>query len=204
MSDRKFLAVSYTERDEAKALGAKWDSTAKQWYVPDGVEESLFAKWSSKKRPAEGMLAPTFNKFFKPVPAFDFGRPLDTYIKIACYQMLVHLLGQSIAGSIFGEKTVPPTTLLVQGTKLAIESITEDPASPAAIVVKAGGRQFILYMHYVTLRNRLEYTKSGNISEDLYQVDLLRTLNQKIMDALELKVFVKDDKDQAVELQFSW
>ena len=29
--DRTFLAVPYAEKDDAKALGAKWDRQAKAW-----------------------------------------------------------------------------------------------------------------------------------------------------------------------------
>jgi hypothetical protein len=42
---RMDLSVPYSEKDEAKKLGAKWDPTAKLWYVPDGVEAAPFARW---------------------------------------------------------------------------------------------------------------------------------------------------------------
>lgn len=38
MGDRTYLAVPYREKDEAKALGAKWDKEAKSWYAPPGVD----------------------------------------------------------------------------------------------------------------------------------------------------------------------
>ena len=43
--DRTFLAVPYAEKDDAKALGAKWDRQAKAWYVPVGVELEAFQSW---------------------------------------------------------------------------------------------------------------------------------------------------------------
>jgi hypothetical protein len=41
----KMLKVPYAEKDEAKALGARWNSARKSWYVPDGVDEGPFARW---------------------------------------------------------------------------------------------------------------------------------------------------------------
>ena len=42
------IAVPYTERMEAKALGAKWDKEAKSWYVPQGGDLGLFERWTPK------------------------------------------------------------------------------------------------------------------------------------------------------------
>src|SRR5262249_30595377 len=43
--DRQYLVVQYGERDQAKALGAKWDWREKLWYVgPQGNREAV-AKW---------------------------------------------------------------------------------------------------------------------------------------------------------------
>lgn len=39
------LNVPYKQKDEAKRLGAKWDSTKKVWYVPDGLDPSPFQVW---------------------------------------------------------------------------------------------------------------------------------------------------------------
>ncbi|EPY00145.1 zincin-like metallopeptidase domain-containing protein, partial [Magnetospirillum fulvum] len=43
-----FLAVPFAEKEQAKALGAKWDRKAKAWYVPDGLDAAAFARWSGK------------------------------------------------------------------------------------------------------------------------------------------------------------
>nr|WP_232102429.1 DUF5710 domain-containing protein [Stutzerimonas stutzeri] len=32
------MKVPFAEKDEAKALGARWDPQAKVWYVPEGNE----------------------------------------------------------------------------------------------------------------------------------------------------------------------
>ena len=39
------LKIPYFEKQTAKALGARWDSARKTWYVPPGVDINLFARW---------------------------------------------------------------------------------------------------------------------------------------------------------------
>lgn len=41
----KYLDCPFDEKDECKKLGAKWDPSVKKWYVPDGLDIQLFAKW---------------------------------------------------------------------------------------------------------------------------------------------------------------
>ena len=43
--ERTYLAVPYDGKDEAKALGAKWDRAEKSWYVPAGVPLESFTPW---------------------------------------------------------------------------------------------------------------------------------------------------------------
>lgn len=63
--ERTYLDVPYKQKDEAKALGAKWDTGARSWYVPDGVDAAHFSKWlqqpAEQKQQAETveMKAPT-------------------------------------------------------------------------------------------------------------------------------------------------
>lgn len=40
-----FLTVPFAEKDQAKALGARWNAAQKKWYVPDGVDSTAFEKW---------------------------------------------------------------------------------------------------------------------------------------------------------------
>ena len=42
---RTELDVPFSHKEEAKALGAKWDRTKKIWYVPSGVDPEPFAEW---------------------------------------------------------------------------------------------------------------------------------------------------------------
>lgn len=40
-----YLNVPFAEKNEAKALGAKWDPTERAWYVPEGRDAAPFARW---------------------------------------------------------------------------------------------------------------------------------------------------------------
>ena len=39
------LNILYADKEAAKALGARWDSIRKTWYVPPGVDINLFGRW---------------------------------------------------------------------------------------------------------------------------------------------------------------
>lgn len=39
------LQVPFAQKDEAKKRGAQWDNNSKVWYVPEGVDPSLFKQW---------------------------------------------------------------------------------------------------------------------------------------------------------------
>lgn len=40
-----YLTVPFKEKDSAKALGARWDGSARRWYVPAGLSLTPFAEW---------------------------------------------------------------------------------------------------------------------------------------------------------------
>lgn len=40
-----YIDVPYKEKEEAKALGAKWDRKEQSWYVPPNVDSAPFSKW---------------------------------------------------------------------------------------------------------------------------------------------------------------
>ncbi|WEJ63742.1 exodeoxyribonuclease VII large subunit [Thiomicrorhabdus lithotrophica] len=42
-----FLEVPFREKDQAKALGARWDAVSKRWYVPEALQNEIdsFQKW---------------------------------------------------------------------------------------------------------------------------------------------------------------
>jgi len=44
-----FLVVPFAEKEDAKALGARWDAASKKWYVPSDKELTLFTRWMPKQ-----------------------------------------------------------------------------------------------------------------------------------------------------------
>jgi len=44
-AERHYLKTDWNDREEVKALGAKWDAQEKLWYVPQGMDAAPFAKW---------------------------------------------------------------------------------------------------------------------------------------------------------------
>jgi exodeoxyribonuclease VII large subunit len=40
-----YLTTSFQEKEQVKSLGAKWDVTAKKWYVPEGIDLAPFKNW---------------------------------------------------------------------------------------------------------------------------------------------------------------
>ncbi len=39
------LSVPFSEKEQAKKLGARWDPEQKHWWIPPGVERAPFARW---------------------------------------------------------------------------------------------------------------------------------------------------------------
>lgn len=44
-SKRRYLAVPYAEKNQARELGARWDKSAKAWWIGASVDPAPFAKW---------------------------------------------------------------------------------------------------------------------------------------------------------------
>lgn len=44
-ASRTYLNVPYSEKDQAKGLGARWDPDQKKWYVPEGKNLEPFNRW---------------------------------------------------------------------------------------------------------------------------------------------------------------
>ena len=53
------LKVPFNEKDQAKALGARWNAEAKLWYVPQGVDAAPFEKWVTSTTNAGANIPPT-------------------------------------------------------------------------------------------------------------------------------------------------
>ncbi|MDD5462740.1 MAG: DUF5710 domain-containing protein [Methylococcales bacterium] len=44
---KTYLNVPFAQKDEARALGARWDAANKKWFVPADKDITLFAKWQA-------------------------------------------------------------------------------------------------------------------------------------------------------------
>lgn len=44
--ERVSIQVPFKEKEEAKALGARWDRQQQSWYLPPGVDPTPFAQWA--------------------------------------------------------------------------------------------------------------------------------------------------------------
>lgn len=45
------LQVPFSQKDEARRLGARWDGKRKTWYVPGGLDPRIFDQWLPKPQP---------------------------------------------------------------------------------------------------------------------------------------------------------
>ena len=79
-----FLKVPFAEKDEAKALGARWNGERKSWYVPDGKPTEPFERW----------LAPGGADF---VPAKAAAAPKAKPASVDSY------VGKSVVGKLYQE-----------------------------------------------------------------------------------------------------
>jgi phage/plasmid primase-like uncharacterized protein/antirestriction protein ArdC len=58
LDERHYINVSYDDRNEAKAVGAKWDRNAKSWYVAKDSDLNLVAKWDKPAPTPENGVSP--------------------------------------------------------------------------------------------------------------------------------------------------
>jgi len=55
------LNVPFSEKEEAKKLGAKWDADKKVWYIPDGIPSSALSRWMTEEDDKECLTSVTSN-----------------------------------------------------------------------------------------------------------------------------------------------
>lgn len=56
-----YLVTAYADKDQVKALGARWDPARRQWYVPAGRDMAPFTSWLP-----EGAAAPAAGEALAP------------------------------------------------------------------------------------------------------------------------------------------
>ncbi|WP_415717726.1 zincin-like metallopeptidase domain-containing protein [Maridesulfovibrio sp.] len=77
---KTWLKVPFSEKNQAKQLGAKWDQLEKMWFAPEGEDVQKFAAWlpenkagaQQKEKPQEPRLAP--EKTYLNVPYREKGQ----------------------------------------------------------------------------------------------------------------------------------
>ncbi len=42
---KTYIEVPFVHSERVKAMGARWDMSRRQWYVPDGVDLTPFLRW---------------------------------------------------------------------------------------------------------------------------------------------------------------
>lgn len=50
---KRYLNVSYKDRDLAKRLGARWDPSVKRWYCPAGSPLATIFEWRKEAQQAQ-------------------------------------------------------------------------------------------------------------------------------------------------------
>jgi len=56
-TDNTYLVVPYSEKNQAKKLGAKWDKKEKSWYAPKGSPIDRFTRWSIATQEQKAVVA---------------------------------------------------------------------------------------------------------------------------------------------------
>src|SRR4051812_44231142 len=62
-----YLTVPFAQKDKAKALGARWDGAVRQWYVPAGLELTLFRDWLAAGEPLKSASVSQSRDLIKPL-----------------------------------------------------------------------------------------------------------------------------------------
>jgi hypothetical protein len=60
------LNVPFSQKDEAKKLGARWNPDSKKWFIPDGISDLPFQRWIEKNNPRQDT-RPATQTMFAPV-----------------------------------------------------------------------------------------------------------------------------------------
>ncbi len=63
--DKKYLAVSFADKDKAKKLGAMWSKEAKSWYIPQGMDDGVFSEWLGNNNKTGDNIQQQFSSFIE-------------------------------------------------------------------------------------------------------------------------------------------
>lgn len=87
-----YLVSSFADKDRVKALGARWDPTRRQWFVPEGRDLTPFAQWL----PAADVPAPVVSRdLLAPSPTASSGLAVPEKNGVSLSQLL-----QGVSGAV--------------------------------------------------------------------------------------------------------
>ena len=55
--EKTYLHIPYQEKEQAKALGARWDARQKQWYAPEGTDLAPLRQYLSAPEISPGIMS---------------------------------------------------------------------------------------------------------------------------------------------------
>lgn len=70
-----YLTVPFSQKDKAKALGARWDSAQRQWFVPAGLELAPFQAWLPASHAVNPASASSSRDLITPVERHPVEKP---------------------------------------------------------------------------------------------------------------------------------
>ena len=125
-----YLNVPFSEKNEAKLLGARWDSDQKQWFVPDNLDVALFARWIPEcKSIANAEKLEAQPKSLVPQNESEISQPGITLVELMSRVSLV--ISNGIAGSLWVKAEISQLRT-IKGDHLAIELVEHDEAGHLA------------------------------------------------------------------------
>ncbi len=81
---KRYLDVSYDDRELAKRLGAKWDPSVRRWYCPAGSPLAKIFKWRAEAQASAVQTSATqAGAALKPNSSQDMSMKSDIHFKSA-------------------------------------------------------------------------------------------------------------------------
>ena len=114
-TDITYLNTPFHQKDEVKRLGARWDTVAKKWFVPAGMDTTPFSEWI-----VEGMALPQNSAIHDGITVATQGMGLsELLLKIA------HAIHIAVPTAIWIKAEISQVRV-IGGGHLAIELVEHD------------------------------------------------------------------------------
>ncbi len=103
--EKIFLDVPYSEKDEAKYLGAKWNPEIKKWYILESNDKNKFTKWLPVKAEYKIYIKNHEKEYYYGLPSTDYTKAVRLALEfkeIAPYIMITNVDDASVWESEYG------------------------------------------------------------------------------------------------------